>query len=438
MHARSDYNTNFSNLILIGLSHKTAPVETRELLSLPALQLPAFYERLSEAGVDEAVYVSTCNRVEVYMTADDQESAVEIIKKLMEFYTKLPHEQFRNSVYTMYGSDAVRHLLGVTSSLDSMVVGENEITGQVKESYRKAVECGATGTLLNRLFHKAFATAKRVRTDTGISKNPLSVASIAVEQARSIFHDMSERSALLIGAGEMGELILKYLVKENLNRIIIANRTVENAERICNDICFQAEIIPIVKVDQAITEADIVISSITAPHHVITAGDTREIMVDREGRPLFFIDIAVPRNIDPEVAGIENVFLYNVDSLKKIAEDNRKYRETEMERAERIVDEDVEDFLLWCEESSLAPTITAIKNKFDEIRTGELERNRNKKMKHFSEEDFRLIEELTLSIMNRTLHNPIINLKKSTAACHDGDAEDVYKNAKFLEDLFTK
>lgn len=438
MDKKSDSNMNFGNLILIGLSHKTAQVETRELLSLPVAQLPAFYERLSETGIDESVYVSTCNRVEVYMTAEDRESAVETIKRLMEFHTKLPHEVFRNSVYAYYGLDAVRHLLNVTSSLDSMVIGENEITGQVKESYKKAVECGATGTMLNKLFHKAFATAKRVRTETGISKNPLSVASIAVEQARKIFPDMSERSALLIGAGEMGELILKYLVKENLKKIIIANRTVEKAEKICAEIGFDAEIVPLVKVDRAVMEADIVISSVTAPHHVITADDTREMMLERKGRPLFFIDIAVPRNIEPSVAEIKDVFLYNVDSLKKIAEENKRCREIEMEKAEKIVEDDVDDFVSWCEESSLAPMITAIKNKFDDIRVCEVEKFRNRKMKHFSDEDFKLVQELTETIMKKTLHNPIVNLKKSTVACHDSEFDSIFKNAKFVEDLFTK
>lgn len=439
MHKKKDSDMNFGNLILIGLSHKTAPVETRELLSLPASQLPAFYERLTETGVDESVYVSTCNRVEVYMTAEDRESAVETIKKLMEFYTKLPHEQFKNSVYAFYGIDAVRHLLSVTSSLDSMVVGENEITGQIKESYKKAVEHGTTGVIMNKLFHRAFNTAKRVRTETDISKNPLSIASIAVEQARKIFPDLSKRSALLIGAGEMGELILKYLVKENLQRIVIANRTVENAERICGEIGYEAEIIPLVKVDQAISEVDIVISSVTAPHHVITARETRELMLDRKDKPLFIIDIAVPRNVEPAVEEISNIYLYNVDSLKEIAENNRRNREQEMCRAEKIIDEDVNEFSTWYDEHCLAPTITALKNKFDEIRLNEIEKFRTKKMKHFSEEDLKVVEELTAQIMKKTLHNPIINLKKCTNTCSDGSSEDtLLKNAKFVEDLFTK
>ncbi|MCL2156181.1 MAG: glutamyl-tRNA reductase, partial [Leptospirales bacterium] len=302
-------NLNFGNLIVIGLNHKTAPIETRELFSLPQTQLSAFYERLAESGVNESVYVSTCNRVEVYMTAEDVESVVENIKRLMGYYTKFPYEQFMSSVYTKFGVDAAKHLLAVTSSLDSMVIGENEIAGQIKESYRRAVECGTTGIIMNRLFHKAFATSKRVRSETDISKNPLSIASIAVEKAKSIFPDISSRSAILIGAGEMGELILKYLVKENPQKIILANRTTENAERICMDIDYKAEIINLTKMDQALCDVDIVISSVTAPHHVITASDIKNIMFEREGKPIFLIDIAVPRNIEPSVTETRNVYL---------------------------------------------------------------------------------------------------------------------------------
>lgn len=439
MNNKNKSALNFGNLIVLGLSHKTAPVETRELFSLPGSQLSSFYERLCEAGVEEAVYVSTCNRVEIFMTAEDSESAVETIKRLMEFYTKLPHEQFMSSVYTRYGTDVVKHLLSVVSSLDSMVIGENEITGQIKESYKKAVESGTTGTIMNRLFHRAFTTAKRVRTETDISKNPLSIASIAVEQAKSIFHDISTKSALLIGAGEMGELILKYLVKENLHKIVLANRTSENAERICRDIDYNADIISLNKVDQALAEVDIVITSVTAPHHVITSADIKNIMFERGGKPVFLIDIAVPRNIDPSVTETENVYLYNVDNLKDIADNNMRGRMQELDKANSIIDEDVDEFVHWFDELSITPTITVIKNKFDEIRNNELGKYRNRKMKHFSEEDFKLVEEITCQIMNKTLHNPIINLKKQRNSCAEPETdESLKKKTKFLEDLFTK
>lgn len=439
MNGENDTFLNFGNLIMLGLSHKTAPVETRELLSLPTTQLSAFYERLSEAGVEESVYVSTCNRVEIYMTAEDSETAVETIKRLMEYYTKLPHEQFMSSVYSRYGTEAVRHLLSVASSLDSMVVGENEITGQIKESYRKAVECGTTGMVLNKLFHRAFTTSKRVRSETEISRNPLSIASIAVEQAKNIFSDLSSRSALLIGAGEMGELILKYLVKEDLSKIIIANRTAENAERICSEINYKADIISLARVDRALAEVDIVISSVTAPHHVITSADIKNIMFEREGKPIFLIDIAVPRNIEPSVIETENVYLYNVDNLKEIAEKNMRGRMQELEKANKIISEDVDEFVDWYGELSFAPTITAIKNKFNEIREKELIRYRNKKMKHLSDEDYKLVQEITVQIMNKTLHNPIVNLKKHRS-CSDEDesGESLKRNTKFLEDLFIK
>jgi glutamyl-tRNA reductase len=439
MDNKNRTNLNFGNLIVLGLNHKTAPVETRELLSLPQVQLPAFYERLSEAGAHESVYVSTCNRVEVYMTAEDVESVVENIKRLMEYYTKFPHEQFMTSVYAKFGIDAAKHLLAVTSSLDSMVIGENEVTGQIKESYRTAVELGATGVIMNRLFHRAFAASKRVRTETDISKNPLSIASIAVEKAKSIFPDISSRSAILIGAGEMGELILKYLVKENLRKIIIANRTIENAERICMDMDYKAEIINLTRIDQALSDVDIVISSVTAPHHVITASDIKNIMFEREEKPIFLIDIAVPRNIEPSVTETKNVYLYNIDNLKTIADHNMRGRMKEIEKANSIIDEDIDELINWYDELPITSTITVLKNKFDEIRENELKKYRNKKLKHLSDDEFRLIEELTFQIMNKILHNPIMNLKKQRSDSSESESDELLKmNTKFLEDIFTK
>lgn len=439
LNCTAGLNNKIGNLVLLGLSHKTAPVETRELFSLPESQLSAFYERLIEAGVSEAVYVSTCNRVEIYMTAEDSESAVETIKKLMAYYTRLPHDDFMSSVYTHYGTDVVKHLLNVTSSLDSMVVGENEITGQIKDCFSKAVNAGVTGSVLNRLFHRAFKTAKRVKTETGISKNPLSIASIAVDRAKEIFQDLSEKSVLLIGAGEMGELILKYLVKDNLNKIVVANRTVENARRVCLDMNFEADIIPLAKLDTALAEVDIVISSVTAPHHVITKRDMEIIMMERTDKPLFIIDIAVPRNVEPSVGLLENVYLYNIDHLKEIADLNKKSRYDEVKKAEAIIEEDAAQFLCWYDELSVTPSITALKNKFDEIRKMELYRFRNKKLKHLSEEDFKIVQELTCQIMKKTLHNPIMNLKKEATNCDDGHGQNsVLNSAKFLEDIFTK
>lgn len=432
-------DNKIGNLVLLGLSHKTAPVETRELLSLPESQIPAFYERLIEAGVGEAVYVSTCNRVEIYMTAVDCESAIETIKKLMEYYTRLPHDDFMSSIYTKYGTDVVKHLLYVTSSLDSMVVGENEITGQIKGCFSRAVDAGVTGSVLNRLFHRAFKTAKRVKTETGISKNPLSIASIAVERAKKIFHDLSEKTVLLVGAGEMGELILKYLVKENINKIVVANRTVENARKVCLDINFEADIIPLAKLDTALSSVDIVISSVTAPHHVITKRDMELIMMERTDKPLFIIDIAVPRNVEPSVGLFENVYLHNIDNLKEIADLNKKNRCSEIEKAEAIIEEDVTQFLCWYDELSITPSITALKNKFDEIRKMELHKFRNKKLKHLSEEDFKIVEELTCLIMKKTLHNPIMNLKKEATGSEEAHGQgSVRHSAKFLEDFFTK
>ncbi len=439
MNKYSNIPDNLGNLVMLGISHKTAEVETRELFSFSSSQVSGLYERLFESGVDESVYVSTCNRVEFYLTSADMESAAETVKKILQLFTKLPQDKFDEHVYVKYGSDVVRHLLSVASSLDSMVVGENEITGQIKNSFREATENDSTGPVLNRLFHRAFSTSKRVRTETEISKNPLSMASIAVDRAKMIFPEIAGKKILLIGAGEMGELILKYMIKENPGRIILANRTVERAEKICEDLNYEADIIPLSKLDKALIKADIVITSVTAPHHVINASDLQELMVEREGRPVFLIDIAVPRNIEPSAEDLDNVYLYNVDSLKEIAQMNMESRYSEIDRARDIIEEEVNEFRCWHDDLCIAPTIAALNRKFDEIRKSEFEKYSSRKLKHLSEDDLEIINELTVQIMKKTLHNPIINLKKTNGSgLRRGEDESIIQSAKFIEDLFTK
>jgi len=426
------------NLVMLGISHKTAEVETRELFSFSSGQVSGLYDRLFESGIDESIYVSTCNRVEFYLTAEDMESAAETVKKILQRFTKLSQEKFEESVYVRYGSDVVRHLLSVASSLDSMVVGENEITGQIKNSFREATEYDATGPILNRLFHKAFSTSKRVRTETEISKNPLSMASIAVDRAKMIFPEISGKKILLIGAGEMGELILKYMIKEDPGRIILANRTVEKAEKICSELDYDADIIPLSNLDKALKKSDIVITSVTAPHHVISASDLQDLMIERDGKPIFLIDIAVPRNIEPGAEDLDNVYLYNVDSLKEIADMNMQSRYSEIDKAKDIIEEEVQEFKCWHDDLCIAPTITALNKKFDEIRKNVFEKYSLKKLKHLSEDDLEIINELTMQIMKKTLHNPIINLKKTSSSSWKPGEESIIQSAKFVEDLFTK
>ena len=425
--------------VMAGISHKTAPVELRECFSLEEDRARLFMERARERGVEEIVYVATCNRVEVYAADRDARRAGEIILEILGEFSCVPSSESEGALYVRYSVDAVSHLLSVASSLDSMVVGENEILGQIKDAYKRAVSLGMTGPMLNRLFHQAFRTAKRVRTETDISKNPLSIAFIAVELARRIFDDFSRRKALLAGAGEMGELILRYLGRHGIGEVIIANRSLANAERIAREVNIDAHIVPLANAAGAAASSDIIISSVSSREFVITVEAMKEMMKNRGTRPLFIIDIAVPRNIDPEVARMDGVFLYNVDDLKLIADENMKSRLNEAVLAEKLVESDVREFMGWCRGLAAVPAISRIQDRFEEIRSRELDRYRKKKLKHLSDEDFKIIEDLTTQIMTRTLHNPITHLKQyaEPGKCH-GDGQSVEDAVKIILEMFDK
>jgi len=429
-----------ADIAVIGFSHKTAPVEKRECFSIHYDILPELYGKVKGHSIDEAVYMATCNRVETYIASRSVKKDIEKITAMYEEISGMPYDEFKDHLYVKTSREAVQHLLTVISSLDSMVLGENEIVGQVKDAFTHAVYNKAVGPVLNKLFHQAFRTAKQVKTETDISRNPLSVAYIAADLARKIFPDFQNRKALLVGAGEMGELILKYFTKYDIGRITIANRSIHNSERIAAEINRDAEIVLLEDITETAAEVDIVISSVTAPHYMVTAEMAREIMKIRKNRPLFLIDIAVPRNIDPEVSDVEGVHLYNIDSLQDIADDNLKNRIKEIDLAREFIETNVKDFFEWFQELSVAPTIVSIQNTFDEIRSKELGRYRKKKLKHLSDDDFALIEDLTRQIMTKTLHNPIMNLKRYHRASGDdhSEKEHLRLQTKFIEELFSK
>ncbi|TAL36598.1 MAG: glutamyl-tRNA reductase [Spirochaetes bacterium] len=431
--------TDSPDLVMLGISHKTAPVELREKFALGEGELPAFFERACSQGADEIVYLSTCNRMEIYVASRDVNAALEGLFAHMEAVSALPRAVIEAQTYRKYSRDAVVHLFTVASSLDSMVVGENEIFFQVKNCYSRSVHAKKTGPLLNRLFHQAFKTAKRVKTETEISKNPLSIAYIATELAGKIFDNLSRHNALLIGAGEMGELILKYLTKAQIGGITIANRSLHNAERIAQEINREARIVPLDEIGAVAPEVDIIIASVTAPGYVIDAAAARAIQKRRGGRPIFVIDIAVPRNVDPEAGKLDAVFLYNVDDLRSIADENLKSRLREVEFAKRLVEADADEFIRWYDGLALVPAIQKLQSAFDEIRVAELERYRRRRLKHLADEDFRIIEDLTRQIMTKTLHNPISTLKKHLDASREnGDAHDVRDTKRIIEELFEK
>ena len=433
-----------NEIALIGLNHITASVEMREIFSLSEDDVSMILTRSDTHGISEIVCVSTCNRVEIYFASSNIYDSVDTVISILEDISSLPKKKFESIIYKKYAKDAVQHLLTVTSSLDSMVIGENEILGQIKDSYRQSVNEKRVGAVLNRLFHQAFNTAKRVRTETEISKNPLSVAYIATELAKNIFEDISKRKALLIGAGEMGELILKYLTKYNISDITIANRSFHNAEKIAKEINRETNIIPLEDIEATVPNADIIISSVSPPNYIISYEMAKSSLRKKRGNsPTFLIDIAVPRSIDPKIAKLDKMFLYNIDDLKSIADENLKSRLKEVELAKRLIELDTEDYYKWYNGLSVVPAIIKIQDRFNEIRTHELNKYRRRKLKHISDDDFKIIEDLTNQIMTKTLHNPITYLKgcleegkREIDDKIDNIVDDIIEKKKIIEDLF--
>jgi glutamyl-tRNA reductase len=428
-----------SEIMLLGLSHKTAPLEIREKFTLEGTALESFHEKAHRLGINEIVYLATCNRAEIYFTAHEIHRAMEMLTGLLEEATGLSREIFLHYIYKKHSRDVVRHLLGVASSLDSMVIGESEILGQVKQAYRDSVLHGHSGIILNRLFHQSFNTAKKVRTCTGISQNPLSIACIAVDVAGSVFDgDLSNRKALLIGAGEMGGLLLKYLTKNNIQEITVANRSLNNAKNVVDPLNKQIQIIPIENIIAAAREVDIIISSIACHDYILTHKAVGELMEKREGRPLCIIDIGVPRNVDPAVDTTPHISLYNIDDLKSVADKNLKSRLKEAETAMEIVHSDTNDLFEWYEGLELVPMIVRMKENFDSIRGKEVDRYRRRQLKHLTDADMRHIDDLTKQIISKILHNPIMAMKhdRDLTLNRNNDKNDYKDKIKIIEELF--
>ncbi len=399
-------------IALLGVNHKTAPVEIRECLTLRNFPDSSPLELLSGIpGIKEAVFLSTCNRVEALVTCQG-EDAIESVKQLWLSRSDLNEKKLNQSLYVHRNQEAIRHLFRVAASLDSMVVGEPQILGQIKDAYKKAVEAKATGMILNRLLHKAFSVAKRVRTETRIASHAVSISYAAVELARKIFGDLYGKTAMLIGAGEMAELAAQHLKTNGVKGLIVANRTLSRAVNLARDL--GGKPISLDEVDQALVDVDIVISSTGAPDIILTRDRVKKIMRPRRHNLLFFIDIAVPRDIDPKVNDIENVYLYDIDDLKGIVEFNKAEREKEAARAERIVESEVIKFLSWMESLDIVPVIQRIQQKGEEIRQRELSRSK-KCLKGLTAEQEKALDVMTRSIVQKLLSDPIIFLKKNVS-----------------------
>jgi glutamyl-tRNA reductase len=399
-------------LVLIGMNHKSAPLDIRERLLLScgegAHPLP---ELMRLAEIREALYLSTCNRVEVLARVADGEGAIEGLKAFIYGQGNLSVAELERCLYIYRDLEAVRHLFRVTSSLDSMIMGEPQILGQMKDAYRMAVDNRTTGILLNRLSHHAFRAAKRVRTETGIAGNAVSVSYAAVELAKKIFGDLKGKSILLIGAGEMSELAARHLLRQGVGSIHIANRTYARAEEMAAE--FQGVPVAFDKFPELLPEVDIVIASTGAPGYIMSAEMVASALGRKRNRLLFLIDIAVPRDIDPAAGDIDNVYLYNIDHLQDVVDTNREVRRTEAMKAEEIVAEEVAAFEKWYNALDVVPTIVSLRGKMEGIVKGELEKS-SPWMKNLSEEERNRVEILVGSIVNKILHDPITGLKEES------------------------
>ena len=412
-------------ILVVGLNHRTSPVELREKLAFNLKEARGFYEKLVDhKKVREAVLLSTCNRVEVYSWANA--GGEEHIISTLEEDRGVSSQEIIPSLYVYRGEEAVKHIFRVASSLDSMVLGEPQIVGQVKEAFEEALKCDATGVILNQLMKKALSVSKRVRTETAVGESAISVSYAAVQLAQKIFGDLSNRKAMLVGAGEMAELAARHLVQKGVSQIVVVNRTFSRAQELAQKL--QGQALPMDRLEEKLAEVDIVITSTGAPHTVVTSDMVQRTMRERKRRPIFFIDIAVPRDVDPEVERVENVYLYDIDDLEQVVERNRKRREREAVKAEAIVDEEVKRFLQWLKSQEIVPVIVSLRNRCEEIRRRELEKAMSRM--HLNSNETKVLEALTTAIVNKILHAPL-SYVKSVASQGEGE-----KIAKLVKELF--
>lgn len=395
-------------ILLVGMSHKTAPVELREKFSIPEDALSGLLEKLKSQAIQECMILSTCNRVEILTHSTHPEEGIQEIKKFLVSGNHASLSSLDPHIYILQGEEAVRHLFRVSSSLDSMMVGEPQILGQIKNAYTIASENQATGPILNRLMHKAFAVAKRVKTETEIARNAVSISYAAVELARKIFEDLADKTVMLIGAGEMSELAAKHLMKNGARKILVTNRTYSRAVELAQE--FSGSAIRFEDFINSLIRTDIIITSTGSPDYILHHHQVKNILHTRRNKPILMIDIAVPRDLDPEINKIDNVYLYDIDDLQSVVNTNIEGREKEAEKAGTIVSEEVKAFLKWMASLEVTPLIVQLRERLDQIRQEELERTLPR-LNGISDQDKKAIESMSMSMINKILHGPTQALK---------------------------
>ena len=417
-----------ANLILVGVNHKTTPVEIREKLAFTKGKIEESVDRLLNfPDIIEHTILSTCNRVEIYARANGQNSAIQSIKQFICDFHGLSAVQLEEHFYSYSNEAAIEHLFRVSSSLDSMILGEAQILGQVKDAYSLAKDLRSTGLVLNQLFEKAFSIAKKVREETGIAERSVSISSAAVELAQKIFDDLENHTVMLVGTGEMAELAAKHLISYGVKTVYVTSRTYERAANLARTLNGSALDFEAFK--NELYRADIVITSTSASRFIITKDMVEKAIHERKNKPIFFIDIAVPRDIEPDVNDLENVYLYDIDDLHVVVSANMKEREKESENAMHLISQEVNKFNNWLGTLDAVPTIVEIRKRVENIGNQEMERTL-KKIPHLSEEDKKIIYQMKNSMINKILHKPTIKLKQKT------QSEDGHIYLKAIRHLF--
>jgi glutamyl-tRNA reductase len=417
-----------SELLALGVSHKTAPLDLRERLSLTEGRAVAALRELTEAEtITEAAAISTCNRTELYLVVSDPIEAESEALGVLTRKAEIRPTELLGHLYSLRAVDAARHLLRVTAGLDSMIVGEAEIQGQVKRAYELALVEGATGPILNRLFRGALTAGGRARAETAISERGVSIPSVAVEVAQRALGDISQRKVLMIGAGATAELVARALVARGVDTVFVANRHHDRALGLAQR--FEGEAIRFESLPEQLTEVDLVVSTTNSPHHIIERDGLATVMAERGGRPLVLIDIAVPRDIEPGCREVAGVSVYDIDDVQQIVERNAGVREAEATRAERIIETELDRFERWLASLEVVPTITALRERGDEVVRRVLAENENR-WEGLGEADRARMELMAKAIASRILHEPTRRIRR--AAGHD----DAYQYVSAMRELF--
>jgi len=416
------------HLLLVGASHRTAPVELRERLDFSSRGIDLALKQLSDRATPcEAVVLSTCNRAELYVACEDVARAREDLVQFVCDFHRLSTDLVTPHLYSEVDTDAARHLFRVASGLESLVVGEPQILGQVKDAFSVATSEQTAGPLLNKLFHWAFGAGKRVRSETALAEGAVSVSYAAAALAKKIFGDLTGRSVLVVGSGEMGKLAALHLTAQGVARVTIVNRTLAHAGDLAAAV--GGEVASWDQLPRVLLESDIVITATGSPTPILDRARVQAAMPSSRARPLFVIDIAVPRDVDPAVGDLEEVFLYNIDDLQAIVHDSLKKRGGEIERAEEIVDEEVAKFAAWQRSRSAIPTLVALRQRFETIRRAELERL-EPKLAHLPPDTRARVDDVTRLIVEKLLLHPTVQLKTT------GDPEIAARDTETLNRLF--